>query len=75
MRPIVDGLEEEYDGELQVVRLDFGDRANRKVLRALRVSAHPTTALIGRDGTVRATWVGERAAAEIRPLVQSELGR
>ena len=73
MGPIVDGLEEEYGGELEVVRLDFGDRANKNVLRALRVSAHPTFVLFGRDGTVRTTWLGERSAAEIRPLIRAEL--
>jgi hypothetical protein len=67
----VDGLEQDYAGKLQVVRLDFNDPKNRPALRALRVQGHPTVVLIDRNGKTQAPLLGPQTDASLRPAIQA----
>lgn len=69
--PVVNGLEEEYGERLQVVRLNFNDRANDGVISALGVRGHPTIVLLDREGEVGRTWFGTATAEDLRPLVEA----
>lgn len=60
--PVVDGLEAEFGERLQVVRLNFNDRANDGVITVLGVRGHPTIVLIDSDGEVGRTWFGAATA-------------
>jgi hypothetical protein len=67
--PVVNGLEEEYGTGLQVVRLNFNDRANDRATKALGVRGHPTIVLLDRAGEISRTWFGTATAEDLRPLV------
>ena len=69
----MNGLEEEFKGRLQVVRLDFNAPKNRDAVAALGVRGHPTVVLIRRDGTISRTWLGLATADDLRPLVEAIL--
>ena len=68
---MVDGLEQDYAGRLQVVRLDFNDPKNAKAIRALRIQGHPTIVLIDRQGTPQPPLLGTQTDASLRPKVEA----
>ena len=65
----MDGLERDYAGRLQVVRMDFNDPTNKPALRALRVQGHPTIVLLTRDGRVQPPLLGAQTDGSLRPAV------
>jgi thioredoxin-like negative regulator of GroEL len=68
-KPIVDGLEREWQDEVQVVRLNVMERDSRPLAARLAVRAVPTYILLDNDG--REVWrqVGVVNAAEARRAV------
>lgn len=72
MRPIVDGLEAEYE-EVQVVRLNAGESATAAALRALRMRGHPTTVVFDTEGDEAGRVLGPVGEAELRALVEASL--
>ena len=69
----MDGVDREYEGRLQVVRLDFNDRANGDAIDALGVSVHPTIVLLHADGQVEATLFGPQTGEQLRARVEALL--
>lgn len=51
VRPVVDGVELEYEGKLKVIRLNVQDPAARRVADEYRFQYTPTFVLLGPDGT------------------------
>lgn len=72
--PVVDGLEQEFAGRLQVVRLNFNDVTNTRAIRALHVQFHPTVVLIDRQGIPQEPLIGIGTDAKLRPKVEALLG-
>lgn len=70
----MDGLEKDYAGRLQVVRLNFNQGRNQAAIRALGVRAHPTVVLIGRGGHPLDPLIGVQTDAALRPKVEAVLG-
>ncbi len=68
---MVDGLEHDYAGRLQVVRLNFNDKKNDAAIRALGVRGHPTIVLIDRNGIPQAPLLGVQTDAKLRPKVET----
>ena len=71
---MVDGLEEDFAGKLQVVRLNFNDPKNNAAIRALGVRGHPTVVLIDRHGVPQAPLIGVQTDAKLRPKVEALIG-
>lgn len=65
----MDGLEREYQGKLQVVRLNFNEARNEKVVAMLGVRAHPTIVVLDKDGERRGQRLGPPSLEELRGLV------
>lgn len=65
----MNGLERDYSGRLQVVRLDFNSRQNERAIRALGVRVHPTIVLIDRRGRVQPLILGTQTDELLRPKV------
>ena len=68
---MVDGLEQDYAGRLQVVHLNFNDRKNGDAIRALGVRGHPTIVLIDRNGIPQEPLLGVQTDAKLRPKVEA----
>jgi thioredoxin-like negative regulator of GroEL len=65
-KPVVDGLEREWQGQVRVVRLNVMERESRPLVARLGVRAVPTYVLLDSDG--REVWrqVGSVNAGEAR---------
>ena len=72
--PVVDGLERDFAGRLQVIRLNYNDPKNGDAIRALRVPGHPTVVLIDRSGIPQRPLVGMQTDARLRPKVEALVG-
>ncbi len=70
----MDGLEQDYEGRLQVVRLNVNQRTNDAAIRALRVRGHPTVVFLNRGGVPQDPLIGEQTDAMLRPKVEALLG-
>ena len=71
--PVVNGIEQEYAGRLQVVRLDFNDRKNDDAITALGVRGHPTIVLIDKNGGRFGARLGARTPEQMRTDVEALL--
>ncbi len=72
---MVDGLEQDYAGKLQVIRLNFNDSKNDSAIQALKVYGHPSVVLIDRQGTPQEALLGIQTDAKLRPKVDALLAR
>ena len=66
----MDGIEREYQGKLQVVRLNFNEARNEKVIRMLGVRAHPTIVFLDKDGQRLGQRLGPPSLDELRGRVE-----
>ncbi len=73
--PVVDGIEEDFAGRLQVVRLNFNQSRNDAAIRALGVRGHPTVVLIDRRGMPQPPLIGIQTDAKLRPKVEALPGQ
>ena len=73
MKPIVDGLEQDFGSTVQVVRLDFEGDANSKLMDALGVRAHPTFVIFNGAGEPGGPIVGQVPAERLRLAIVAVL--
>ncbi len=73
MTPIVDGLEDEFSGQVKFVRYDLDDATQGKQAHLLGVNAHPAFMLIKANGDVKARFAGEIARAKLEAAVKQLL--
>lgn len=59
MRPVVDGLETKYKGQVNVIRIDIQDNPGRAVAPELGVLYTPTFILFDAKGKIILRHVGE----------------
>jgi len=64
MKPVVHGLEDRYDGQIDFVYLDIDDPATQPFKEQLAFAYQPYFVLVDADGTVVQTWVGPTAEAD-----------
>ena len=69
--PIVNGLEEEWAGSVEVVQINIRDRDNRALVERIGASFTPTFVLF--DGAGQEVWrsVGSINAGEVRQQVEA----
>jgi thiol-disulfide isomerase/thioredoxin len=65
MKPIVDGLIEEYSGKIRFYYVDVENASNSELLAAYRISAVPTFAFVNKDGTLSDYFVGGMSKEEL----------
>ncbi len=66
MTPIVDGLEQEFAGQLKVIRLDAGVPANERLQLSYGMRGHPTFIVLDQDDNVSAQFFGKQTAVTLR---------
>ena len=61
MKPVVDGLREQYKGKIEIKRMDTdaGDPEVETLAKAFSIQYVPTFVFVNSDGTVSGTVVGE----------------
>jgi thioredoxin-like negative regulator of GroEL len=69
MDPIVDGLETEFDGQLQITRLDANVRENEELEFSYGLRGHPAFVVLDETGTATATFIGPQPEAILRDAV------
>jgi len=60
MEPVVNGLETQFGDQVAFLQVDAGTREGQTVFRAYRLQGHPAYALIGLEGEVLWTGLGEQ---------------
>ena len=60
MKPIVDGLEQEYAGQVTIVRLDIDDPATAEAKVIYQFRYQPTYVLLDSNGEVVDSWLGRQ---------------
>ncbi len=60
MKPIVDGLEQEYVGQVAIVRLDIDDPATAEAKATYGFRYQPYYVLLDADGDVVDSWLGRQ---------------
>lgn len=73
MDPIVNGLETEFTGQLQVTRLDANVRENETLELSYGLRGHPAFAVLDATGAVAATFIGPQSEEILRDAVTAVL--
>ena len=73
MEPIVNGLEQEFSGQLQVMRLDADDPVNEQLMQDLGLRGHPSFAVIDAQGHITARFFGAQFAETLLEALQNVL--
>ncbi|GAB4330310.1 MAG: hypothetical protein Kow0010_15200 [Dehalococcoidia bacterium] len=68
---MVDGLEQDFAGRLQVIALDFGDRDERAAAQALGTRVHPSIVLVSAAGAIVQVIPGAQTEEDLRPVVEA----
>ena len=75
MTPIVNGLEEEFDGKASVISLDASVPANARLQSAYGLRGHPTLVVLGKDGRVSRRFFGPVTAGSLRDALAMVTGQ
>lgn len=70
MKPIVDGLEAEYQGRLQVIRIDMQSAAGRSLAPEFGAISTPTFIFLDANGEVAWTQVGFLSREKIQDSLE-----
>lgn len=73
MQPIVDGLEQEFSGQISIIRLDADDPANTQLMQDLGLRGHPSFALIDAQGQITARFFGPQSEDTLREAIENNL--
>lgn len=71
MKPIVDGLIEEYSGKVKIYYVDVEKPNFAELLSAYRVSAVPTFAFINKDGSLNDYFVGGMSKEDLKQKIEA----
>ena len=71
---MVDRLEQDFGGELAVIRVDAGASAAAPVVRSLRVRGHPTLVLLDVSGKEVARFLGPPSQDQVREAILGQVG-
>ncbi len=75
MTPIVDGLEEEFAGQLTVSRLNAADPETVQLQQAYGLRGHPSFAVVDGNGTPSQIFVGLQSEDDLRDAIINMLGQ
>ena len=66
MTPIVNGLEEEFEGEITVARLNAAEPENVALQRGFGLRGHPAFAILDENGRTAQTFFGPQSEETLR---------
>ena len=69
MAPIVNGLDEEFNGQLNVYRLNAAEPTVVSLQGQYGVRGHPSIALIDASGAVADRFLGPQSEADLRAAI------
>jgi len=73
MTPIVDGLSEEYEGQVSTYKLDAAQETNAELQAEFGLRGHPSFVVLDSDGRVTQHFFGPQAEATLREAIESVL--
>jgi thioredoxin-like negative regulator of GroEL len=73
MTPIVDGLEEQYQGQIAVRRIDASRDDGPKIVREYNILGHPAIILFDQHGNEQSRLLGPQKQEEIASLLEQLL--
>jgi len=73
MAPIVDGLNEEFDGRAAVLQLNAAEKANEELQASFDVRGHPSFVVLDHDGRVAQRFFGPQAEEALRQALTKVL--
>ncbi|MBK9053633.1 MAG: hypothetical protein IPL78_22845 [Chloroflexi bacterium] len=73
MEPIVDGLEQEFAGQIAVLRLNADDPVNAQLMQDMGLRGHPSFAVLDTQANITARFFGPQTAATLREAIQDAL--
>ena len=71
MMPIVDGLNEDFEGRVSVVQLDAAQPANAGLQVELGLRGHPSFAVLDSEGRVVQRFFGPQTAMVLRESMEA----
>ncbi len=71
MTPIVNGLEEEFSGQLTVQQLNAEEVENAQLMQEYGLRGHPSFAILTEDGRLSKTFFGPQSEAQLRKAIQA----
>jgi thioredoxin-like negative regulator of GroEL len=71
MMPIVDGLSEEFEGQVSVVQLNAAQEANARMQNQWGLRGHPSFAVLDANGSIVQQFFGPQPAATLREAMES----
>ena len=74
MTPIVDGLEEEFSGQVSVTRLDAAQPDNAELQSQYGLRGHPSFAILDSSGRVAELFFGPQEAIVLRQAMAAVAG-
>jgi thioredoxin-like negative regulator of GroEL len=74
MTPIVNGLGEEFEGQVVVVQLDAGQKDNAELQSQLDLRGHPTFVVLDGQDLVVQRFIGPQTEAALRQAIASVAG-
>ncbi|MDX1437550.1 MAG: hypothetical protein R3335_12105 [Anaerolineales bacterium] len=66
MKPVVNGLEKIFEDRITFLSVDANSREGRDALQAYQLQGHPAFAVIGPNGEILWTGLGEQAGAVLQ---------
>jgi thioredoxin-like negative regulator of GroEL len=69
----VNGLAQQYRGDVYVQQVDIDDPGNRQLVSSYNVSATPTIVILNDSGEISALFVGLTDAGRLRDAIQQAL--
>ena len=73
MMPIVNGLEEEFTGQINVLRLNAAEKENEELMQSYGLRGHPSFVVLDENGRVSQTYFGPQEAEVLRKAIQNIL--
>lgn len=73
MMPIVNGLEEEFAGQINVLRLNAVETENEELMQSYGLRGHPSFVVLDENGRVSQTYFGPQNEDMLRTAVQSAI--
>ncbi len=71
MMPIVDGLEEEFEGRVSTHQMDGNEAANARLQAELGLRGHPSFAILDDNGRVVQQFFGPQPENVLRQAMQA----
>ena len=74
MEPVVNGIEENFSGDIEILRLDANQNIGKDAFSYYRFQGHPAFILLNPEGKVLWSGLGVQNAGDIEIIIQDALG-